>query len=614
MNALTTSVDINGEYKQVKALGDLTYGADADGIEITSDALTPNPVSIAFNSIGFTQDDGVNPPVSNTWDNLNKKIADLSAITNNNGNASQLCIKDTLALVDTIPPTTPVRTAIHSVGDPAVVGEFFGLEYYGTSPYTITESGTTNGLRINPTTTFTKPITATQSTAGGSADPILALNNTNATAGNLNGVPLVEYYKSGRNVGAGDVIASQRFQANNYLGTKRLFGRMDCVATSSSGGAGDDGALDFYTCIDGSSNLVFRMNGADNENNSFRPLDLNGNNLKTSSGNMTIETSASTGTGNITIAGKSGGITNITATTIGITASSILTMSATGAGAYISATANDDITLTSTNGDVSMTAGTGISLSTASATGTGQIVLSPKTSSNVLVNGIIKQEWTNGTDTSTILYENDGPSLNSAINMNYQTPSGNMGTSIQNIPSIQRIQQTDGINNKSYESSPSRVFLGEGSSRQLKIENSVISGENRVELFKNDGGGIVAQTGMVNQTNSQLLFLTQTLSGGATSKTIQLQNTASGALIYDNTDDNNGFTMVSNNTNLTLQTSSITSGQGDIIIAPSQNGSANGQLIFTGASLQDTTSTGSSGQYLKIVLNGVSYKIALDNP
>ena len=133
-------------------------------------------------------------------------------------------------------------------------------------------------------------------------------------------------------------------------------------------------------------------------------------------------------------------------------------------------------------------------------------------------------------------------------------------------------------------------------------------------MIKNAGSGIVAQSGISNQTNSQLLFLTQTASGGATSKTIQLSNTASGALIYDNTEDTNGLTLTSTNTNLTLQTSSVISGQGDIIIAPSQNGSANGQLIFTGASLEDTTSTGSSGKYLKIRLNGNDYKIALDNP
>jgi hypothetical protein len=46
------------------------------------------------------------------------------------------------------------------------------------------------------------------------------------------------------------------------------------------------------------------FNGADNENNSFRPLDLNGNDLKTSSGNMGISTASSSGVGSITITPK----------------------------------------------------------------------------------------------------------------------------------------------------------------------------------------------------------------------------------------------------------------------------------------------------------------------
>ncbi len=47
------------------------------------------------------------------------------------------------------------------------------------------------------------------------------------------------------------------------------------------------------------------------------------------------------------------------------------------------------------------------------------------------------------------------------------------------------------------------------------------------------------------------------------------------------------------------------------MIAPSQNGSANGQLIFTGASLESTTAGGSSTKYLRIILNGTTYKINL---
>ena len=51
--------------------------------------------------------------------------------------------------------------------------------------------------------------------------------------------------------------------------------------------------------------MVWRLNGADNENNSFRPLDLNGNALKTTTGSMTIDTSSSSTAGaTLTLATK----------------------------------------------------------------------------------------------------------------------------------------------------------------------------------------------------------------------------------------------------------------------------------------------------------------------
>jgi hypothetical protein len=53
------------------------------------------------------------------------------------------------------------------------------------------------------------------------------------------------------------------------------------------------------------------LNGSDNENNSFRPLDLNGNILKTSTGDLTIDASASATTGAVNITAKSGGSINL---------------------------------------------------------------------------------------------------------------------------------------------------------------------------------------------------------------------------------------------------------------------------------------------------------------
>jgi hypothetical protein len=72
------------------------------------------------------------------------------------------------------------------------------------------------------------------------------------------------------------------------------------------GTSNNDGTIDFWASVNGTMSEVFRMNGADNENNSFRPLDMNGQDIKTSSGNMGISTAGSSGAGQITITPKAG--------------------------------------------------------------------------------------------------------------------------------------------------------------------------------------------------------------------------------------------------------------------------------------------------------------------
>jgi hypothetical protein len=525
------------------------------------------------------------------------------------------------------------------VGDPAVVGDFFGLEYFGTSPYTITESGTTNGLLINPTTTFTKPITATQSTTGGPADPILTLNNTNATAGNTNGVPTMEYYKSGRNVNTNDIIASQRFNAKNYLGTKTPFGRIDCVATSSSAPTGDDGALDFYTCVNGTSSLVFRLNGADNENNSFRPLDMNGNAIKTSSGDLSIETTGSSGSGNITIAGKAGGITNITATTIGITASSILTMSATGAGAYMTATINDDISLTSTNGDINLSANSGAikTNNTIQNVGAGGSVIdfAGGTADDRfdIDNDAIRLHWNNTIDQADISLTNDLTGANSVIDMVYQSPVGNLQTYLQNIPSIQTFKQIDSINGRTSEIRTDKIELGNSSSTTALLNNNLGSDQNELLLSAtNSFTSISTQARAVNTPTSQAFNLVNS-AGTSNTKTLSLSNATSGAgsLTYSNAIDGNPFNITTNqdlnisstkaggSTGLSSLNGVEIRGDNSVVLNATNNAGGSitlscnttGSLNLNGTALQTGSGGSSSGQYLVIVLNGTTYKIDL---
>jgi hypothetical protein len=137
---------------------------------------------------------------------------------------------------------------------------------------------------------------------GGTANPLLVLQNNNNTAGSV----AIETYKNKVNGATNDTIANWSMYAKDYTGAKTEFARINSTITNSSAISGNDGALNIWAAVNGTISNVFTFNGADNENNSFRPLDLTGNALKTSSGSMTIETTGSSGTGTITIAPKTG--------------------------------------------------------------------------------------------------------------------------------------------------------------------------------------------------------------------------------------------------------------------------------------------------------------------
>ena len=139
---------------------------------------------------------------------------------------------------------------------------------------------------------------------GTTTSPMLSLVSTSGVAGTTNGTATIKTNKTGRNATTGDIVMSQQYNARNFNGVDTTFGKIECTATTAT--AGDtDGSLDFYTNITGTNQLVFRLNGADNENNSFRPLDLNGQILKTSTGSMSIDTNASSTAGaTLTLATK----------------------------------------------------------------------------------------------------------------------------------------------------------------------------------------------------------------------------------------------------------------------------------------------------------------------
>ena len=137
---------------------------------------------------------------------------------------------------------------------------------------------------------------------GGASNPAITLTNYNVVQGATQGFPVIELHKRGNLATTGDVLGSQIWYGRDpFTNVKTEFARIQTMVENSTPSGNIDGTLQIYTTVNGTSQQVFNFNGGQNENNSFRPLDLNGNALRTTSGNLTIESSASSGPGIINL-------------------------------------------------------------------------------------------------------------------------------------------------------------------------------------------------------------------------------------------------------------------------------------------------------------------------
>jgi hypothetical protein len=100
------------------------------------------------------------------------------------------------------------------------------------------------------------------------------------------------------------------YQAKTALNTTQEYARINANIRNSSFG-NYDGSLSLNTTVNGTLTEFVRINGADNESNFYKPLDMNGNSVNTSSGNLAISSTTSSGTGTVDITSKSA--VNITA-------------------------------------------------------------------------------------------------------------------------------------------------------------------------------------------------------------------------------------------------------------------------------------------------------------
>jgi hypothetical protein len=333
MNPTTT---IDGPMIASLNSGDNTYGSGANGISILQDVLT-TPNGITLNSVGISYDSGTTITTT-TWDDITTRISYLSAIAPNNLNPTILAVNDRISIQNA--DSSPTRVIDTEAGD-TTGGTHFGIAWVGNTLPFVMETLDATPLQVKDT-----QLQLTSSTTGGSANPIITLTNTNADSSSI----VLEVFKDkGVLPINGDVLFQQSVYGEDSFLNKQEYTRITHTIRDYTGGA-EDGSIEMGCLVNGAFSNFLQLNGNQNEVNCLKTLDMGGHSIRTTTGDMSIQTTsssgngdlvisakrdlqllsagseiiistaASTGSGDIDIIGKGGSITTIQATLMNITA------------------------------------------------------------------------------------------------------------------------------------------------------------------------------------------------------------------------------------------------------------------------------------------------------
>ena len=305
---------------QVSATGISVYDAAA-GSNVTNitktgqyfqnatDTLTFTPVSIA-KSVGASA-----LSISSVASNIELNTPN---VVTTSGSFQPATILDTFASA-----AGTVGQVLSSLGGAGTKWIAAGGGGAGTLDATLALGNTATGTYAN--------ITLTDTDTGGQANPILTLVNTAAT-----GSVAMEVYKNNPAipVASGDVLFNQSVYGRDSTLTKQEYTRISHTIRDGTGGS-EDGSIELSCFTAGAVANFIQINGLENEVNFNKPIDMVGNNIRSSTGSMTLTTALSTGLGNISATAKAG---------IALTASTGIS----------STTSTGNIALTATAGNVSI--------------------------------------------------------------------------------------------------------------------------------------------------------------------------------------------------------------------------------------------------------------------
>jgi hypothetical protein len=276
-------------------VGDNFTLSATENILISSDNLNMSATALTIPAIGqpitaqLTQDGLTMLDTTNLWNSWYRKSS--AFVSNLAGTIYTYITNTTIQLVDLTTNTSLTATGITSGASSATWASIIAGGASATLQSVLTAGNTATGASAL--------IGLTNSGVGYTSNPQLTLNNSNATAGATTGVPSVEYYKSGRNAVAGDTIASQSFYGKDDAGTKTEFVRIETLSQNVSSGGNKDGTIVFKTLVNNVFNSILTLNGSSQEIEIGKPIDLNGNAIKTSSGDLTLTASTTTANSDI---------------------------------------------------------------------------------------------------------------------------------------------------------------------------------------------------------------------------------------------------------------------------------------------------------------------------
>ena len=425
-------------------------------------------------------------------------------------------------------------------------------------------------------------LTIVNSSVGGIANPLLVLQNNNTTAGGTT----IETYKNDTPTSTGgDVVGIWTASCNTNIG-KTEIARISQIAYGV-GASNNDGGIILACKVNSSlapQNFLACNGGAGTgEVQIFRPI-------TNPTGDITISTASSSGTGDILLTPKTTGYVRVSEDILTDSKITTLTNFPASTGSYVDFASNGDddnfridkTSLTFTqNYSAPVDITSSITLLNDATAGTNSIALSQ-------------------TDTTL--------------------PSGSKTTTIVNQQLVQNITMNDTITNKS-----------------ITLDNGFAINDNRLSFFVDDSSSTYSSTIINNDTIQQLSFSKIT---GTSGKFLQFNNLSQGEIFFINNLDTNPLVIQSNQDlninstkaggfinmtsassidieatgdNLTLTGGALiqleATGTGaDIIIKPETTA---GDLVFEGLNIESGSRGSNSGQNLRIKLNGVYYKIQL---